>query len=113
MNQSISSGGKQRGGARKGAGRKAGAATTKTREIADKAAKEGITPLEVMLNAMREHALAADKAPKASEARLKLMTAASAIAKDAAPYIHARLATIEHKGNADMPLQIIVQKFSE
>ena len=43
----------KRGGARKNAGRKAGAATTKTREIADKAMAEGISPLEYMLQVMR------------------------------------------------------------
>jgi hypothetical protein len=34
---------KGRGGSRKGAGRKTGSATKKTREIADKAAAEGVT----------------------------------------------------------------------
>ena len=42
------------GGARKGAGRKAGSATKRTREIADKAAENGITPLEFMLDVMRQ-----------------------------------------------------------
>ena len=44
-----------RGGKRPGAGRPAGAATRRTREIADQALAEGISPLEVMLRAMREH----------------------------------------------------------
>jgi hypothetical protein len=35
-----------RGGKRPGSGRKKGSATKKTREIADRAAAEGITPLE-------------------------------------------------------------------
>ncbi len=42
-----------RGGARENAGRKAGSATKRTREIADKAAEEGATPLNVMLDNMR------------------------------------------------------------
>lgn len=109
MNQKKSNG--SRGGSRKGAGRKPGSATKKTREIADKAAEQGITPLEVMLNAMREHALAADA--EAGADRLKLMAQAATLAKDAAPYIHARLATVEHKGSADQPLQIIVQRFAQ
>lgn len=97
---------KSHGGARKNAGRKEGAATKKTREIADKAAEEGITPLEVMLKAMREvlaraEAIADDKAKVIDSkvvSRLALMIDAAAIAKDAAPYIHPRLAAIEHTG---------------
>lgn len=49
-NQTPSNG---RGGARKGAGRKAGSATIKTREIANGAAAAGLTPLEYMLEVMR------------------------------------------------------------
>ena len=96
----------KRGGARKNAGRKQGAATKKTREIADKAAQEGITPLEVMLMAMREfvvkaNAMADDKAKVIDSkvvSRMGLLHDAAAIAKDAAPYIHPRLAAIEHTG---------------
>lgn len=72
-----------RGGKRDGAGRPPGSANVKTREIANRAALEGITPLEVMLSAMRE---AWDKNEKA---------AACAIAKDAAPYMHARLTSVD------------------
>ena len=43
-----------KGGKREGAGRKPGSKTKKTAEIALKAAEEGITPLEYMLNVMRE-----------------------------------------------------------
>lgn len=94
-----------RGGARKGAGRKVGAATKRTREIADKAAAEGLTPLEVMLRTMRAlvgrfddlRAQALDEKERAA-VPLDLMVEASAIAKDAAPYIHPRLQAIEHSG---------------
>ncbi|NUJ81825.1 hypothetical protein HUN39_17710 [Methylocystis sp. FS] len=75
------------GGKRPGAGRKPGSVTKKTREIAEKATKEGLTPLEVMLHAMRE----AHAAGKLDEAH--------AYAKDAAPYMHARLAAVEHSGD--------------
>jgi hypothetical protein len=74
------------GGARKGAGRKPGSATKKTRAIADKAAAEGITPLEVMLEAMNAFRSAGD------------LEKAASFAKDAAPYIHPKLAAIEHTG---------------
>lgn len=84
-----------RGGKRIGAGRKAGAATKRTRAIADKAAAEGLTPLEVMLRAMRSHA----EKDKWDEA--------ASIAKDAAPYMHAKLASIQHTGRNGGPIQTL------
>jgi hypothetical protein len=83
-----------RGGNRKGAGRPRGAATKRTREIANKASQDGLTPLEVMLKAMREHA---DK---------KDWDAAASIAKDAAPYMHAKLASVQHTGPKGGPMQM-------
>lgn len=84
------------GGKRPGAGRKPGVgqnlSTTKTREIANKAFAEGITPLEVMLGAMRE----------AYERRD--MKEAATFAKDAAPYVHPRLAAVEHGGPNGGPI---------
>lgn len=102
-NQTKSNG---RGGARKGAGRKAGSITTKTREIADRAMAEGITPLEVMLQSMRRcwddaESFQAKVAGGDKDAALVVMgarQAACAIAKDAAPYVHPRLAAVEHSG---------------
>lgn len=69
------------GGARTGAGRKVGQATAKTREIADKAIEDGVTPLEFMIAIMRD-----EGATRAE--RLDM-------AKAAAPYIHPRLSAIE------------------
>lgn len=86
-----------RGGKRTGAGRKAGAVTKKTRAIADAAMTDGITPLEVMLGAMREAWAAGNK-----------MDAAD-IAKDAAPYMHPRLAAVELSGNADNPIETVTR----
>lgn len=81
-----------RGGARPGAGRKPGSLTKRTQEIAAQASAEGITPLEVMLGAMRE---AWDKGDKKE---------AATIAKDAAPFVHPKLAAVEHSGNQDQPV---------
>ncbi|HWU63580.1 MAG TPA: hypothetical protein VN112_16295 [Ensifer sp.] len=81
-----------RGGKRNGAGRPKGAATLKTQAIADKASAEGLTPLEVMLRAMREHT-EKDEWDKAA-----------AIAKDAAPYMHPRLANLQHTGKGGGPI---------
>ena len=83
-----------RGGKRPGAGRRIGSASKRTREIADKAAASGMTPLEVMLRAMKEHADA-----------LRWDQAAS-VAKDAAPYIHPRLAAIGHAGPDGGPIDV-------
>lgn len=82
------------GGARAGAGRKASGTNQKTREIAEKAIHEGITPLEVMLCAMRAHYASG------------LWDAAAAIAKDAAPYMHPRLTSVTLGGDKDKPLSI-------
>jgi hypothetical protein len=84
-----------RGGKRPGAGRRIGSASKRTREIADKAAANGMTPLEVMLRAMKEHADA-----------LRWDQAAS-VAKDAAPYIHPRLAAVMHAGAPSATAQTV------
>jgi hypothetical protein len=75
-----------RGGKRENAGRKRGSLATKTRAIAEKAASQGITPLEVMLKAMRVHL------------RARRWDQAAAVAKDAAPYMHPRLTAVEVGG---------------
>lgn len=90
-NQNKSNG---RGGARKGAGRKAGAANVKTREIADRCAKEGLTPLEVMLDIMRN----------TSDERMRLTAAQSA-----APYVHAKLSSIELTGTDGGPVETVTR----
>lgn len=123
------------GGARKGAGRKAGSTTRKTREIADRATAEGITPLEVMLRAMREHVshanelqAQAEKADTAAllgeadsdlpgklrRAALTAITDAASMAKDAAPYMHPRLANINSTVDADVRASVkIVSEFPD
>lgn len=89
-NQTNSNG---RGGKRSGAGRKAGSITKRTREIAAAAMAEGITPLEFMLQVMRAPSDHED--PKVQIAREAMRFEA---AKAAAPYIHPRLAAVEHTG---------------
>jgi len=80
-----------RGGKREGAGRPAGAVNTKSREAAEKAVKNGLTPLDYMLNILRD-----DKA----DAKDRMWAA-----EKAAPYVHAKLATITHQGDPDNPLE--------
>ena len=86
------------GGARKGAGRRAGSATKRTREIADKAAAEGITPLEFILDVMRKEP-SLELEPREYLAAVTLRFEA---AKAAAPYVHPRLAAVEHSGAVTM-----------
>jgi hypothetical protein len=66
-----------RGGKREGSGRKKGSLTKKTQEIIAAAAGKGITPLEYMLEVLRD--------PTASESRRDWAAGA------AAPYLHSRM----------------------
>ncbi len=78
------------GGARKGAGRKKGAATRMNEKAREKAAEAGIMPLDYMLSVLRDEARKPDDRMDA--------------AKAAAPYLHAKLQSVEHKGNPDAPV---------
>ncbi len=83
-----------RGGRRPGSGRKPGSANKRTREVADKAAADGITPLEVMLNTMKalwEDALDDD----GKLTNIEKALAACSVGKDAAPYMHPRMQQIQ------------------
>jgi hypothetical protein len=83
------------GGARPGSGRKLGAATAKTREIANGAAEAGETPLEFMLRVMRD--TAADMPQRLD------------MAKAAAPYIHPRFATVDLGNKDDKPFEQVIR----
>lgn len=121
------------GGRRVGAGRPAGAVTKRTREIAEKAHKTGQTPLEVMLDNMRHFQRVALDAEallegmtveeftgritadtpeeqfKAILAEVKRTAGfrqmAQDAARDAAPYVHAKLASVQHTGDPDNPIR--------
>jgi hypothetical protein len=86
----------QNGGPRPGAGRPRGSANKKTQEIAAQAMAEGITPLEVMLKAMRmawENSNISDAVEMAAKA---------------APYVHPRLQAVDTKlsGGDGPPVQL-------
>lgn len=74
-NQGLSS---EHGGTRNGAGRKKGIPNKKTQELQEKVASEGITPLDFMLDIMRNE----DEDP------FRRYQAA----RDSAPFIHPKLA---------------------
>lgn len=121
------------GGKREGAGRKPGAVTTRTREIAEQALAEGKTPLEVMLCNMRHfqkvaedaeaviagltvaeisgHDVSPDEQFKALLAKVKQAAGyrnmAHECARDAAPFIHAKLASVTIGGDDESPLTLI------
>lgn len=84
-----------RGGKRTGAGRKPGAVTSKTRQVAEKAIEAGVTPLDFMLSVMRD-----EKADQKERFEA---------AKAAAPYVHARLAAVEVNGpdGGPVPVEVI------
>ncbi len=77
-----------RGGARAGAGRPMGAATQRTREIADKAAASGLLPHEFLLRVVRGEAI--DGTVPSFADRLEA-------AKAAAPYFAPKLSSVDVK----------------
>jgi hypothetical protein len=86
-----------RGGKREGAGRPKGSTTTKTaidRAVIDERVASirdaGVTPLEVLLEIMRSS---------------KDQATVIDCAKAAAPYLHRRLAAIEHTGDPENPIE--------
>lgn len=72
------------GGPRNGAGRPKGAASRIDREAREKAAESGLLPLDYMLEILRDERRDTDTRFEA--------------AKAAAPYLHAKLASVEHSG---------------
>lgn len=79
----------KRGGARPGAGRKKGSPNKRTAEIAKAVEESGVTPLEYMLNVMRD---------VVQEPALRFEAA-----KAAAPYVHSKLSSVEHSGSIAKP----------
>ncbi len=84
-----------RGGARPGAGRKKGQATRLNEEARKAALAGGTSPLEFLLAAMRD-----------DEREFSVRLDA---AKAAAPYVHARLASVGLSGPDDGPIQQITR----
>ena len=89
------------GGRREGAGRKPGAVSRKTREIAEAAAASGITPLEVLLNTMR----AAWERSEDGTIQGEDLLLALSCAERSAPYIHPRIQAVSLDGNLDSKVE--------
>jgi hypothetical protein len=91
----------ERGGARPGAGREKGSGNKKrSADLVARLHLEGLTPLDVMLNTMKAFWQMAQN-PDGTIDREKAQ-AASMIAKDAAPYVHPRLNSIDNKISGEM-----------
>lgn len=121
-----------RGGKREGAGRKPGSKSKRTlaaEALRTKLLEEGDSPLEVMVSNMRTAQSKADEllaelgkvalaqaSPEILEAAALLtketramMMAAHECAKDAAPYLHPKLANIEVEGNLTMTWEEVLE----
>ena len=127
-----------RGGKREGAGRKSGSLTERTRAVAERALAEGKAPLEVMLDNMRHFQQVALDAEatlegltvaeftgrvtvETPEEQFKALLAqvkktagfrqlAQECARDAAAYMHPKLAAVEHTGANGGPIVIRATK---
>jgi hypothetical protein len=83
-----------RGGAREGAGRKPGTPNRATAERQQEVAESGITPLDYMLTVLRNDTEPFERRSWAAE--------------KAAPYVHPKLAAVEHTGKDGGPLKIVI-----
>jgi hypothetical protein len=83
-----------RGGSRHGAGRKRGAPNKKTAAVQEEVSASGETPLAYMLRVMRN----SNSGPKRRDD----------MAKAAAPYVHAKLASVEHTGKDGGAIEVKV-----
>ena len=88
------------------AGRAKGCRNKRAREIEEQGRAKGMTPLQVMQGTV-EHLMlrsARVKEPLKSELRVR----AAEIAAKIAPYIHPRLASVEHTGKHGGPMEMSV-----
>jgi hypothetical protein len=85
------------GGKRPGAGRPKGSRNRRTAELVEAAQKSGILPLDFLLSVMRDK-----NAPR--DVRIEA-------AKAAAPYLHARLNSVNVNAKVDGPAPRVVMNF--
>lgn len=85
-----------KGGKRTGAGRKAGVRNKKTAEVLKAVEESGVTPLDFMLSIMRGTECPDDAEP---EQKIAFHALRFEAAKAAAPYVHAKLSSVEMNAN--------------
>lgn len=105
-------------GGKRGRGRPFGSKSKKTNKVAVSLAANGITPLEVMLMALRYHTdLAVAELAKGDQADHKVIVSelaqASGFAKDAAPYMHPRLNAVDHSGGLRITYEDSLKAFQQ
>lgn len=87
------------GGKRTGAGRPKGAPNKASAERAANVTASGLTPLDIMIETMRHYRGMAAKYQESDEAKsLEYLRMAAVVGKDAAPYVHQRLASTDGAG---------------
>jgi hypothetical protein len=100
------------GGKRVGAGRKKGLPNKATQARQAKIAAEGVTPLDVLIDGMRFHHARANEArnatPPDTDTAARELKEAGGFAKEAAPYVHPKLATVEHAGKDGGAIKVII-----
>lgn len=108
----------QMGGRQPGAGRPKGSLGKRTQELIAKAAEQGITPLEVLLDGMRHYynlaitdplGFVIDPADKSGKILHTYRSMAKDYAVAAAPYIHPKLASLQ----ANVKVQNIEAELAE
>lgn len=82
-----------RGGKRDGAGRKIGAIAAVNREARARALESGESPLDYMLRVMRDETSEPERRDR--------------MAQGAAPYVHAKLASVEHSGKDGEAINVV------
>lgn len=97
-----------RGGKRDGAGRPKNKPNKATIARQERIASTGVTPLDVMIEDMRFHyeLYHKAKADRDNQGAATELALARDAAKDAAPYTHPRLASVEHMGKGGGPIEI-------
>ena len=98
------------GGKRPGAGRKKGVPNKRTAELQAQVEAQGITPLEFMLQVMRTEPDPSIEEPRELMAIMMLRFEA---AKSAAPYIHAKLTSIDLSGSVKLGVTIMATPLDE
>jgi hypothetical protein len=78
----------------------------KSAALAHKAAQQGITPVEYMLNVMREPVPEDLNSAETFAFKARALQAASMVA----PYVHPRLGQITHTGPNGGPINIMIEQ---
>jgi len=95
-------------GTKKTGGRKKGVANKINKQVKEKVIETGLTPLEVLIEIMRDHYSQAHK-EQSPILKATAYTIALDAANKAAPYIHAKLSSIDLGNKDNLPLKMIIE----